>query len=341
MPLVVTSHSSDGTPRRHWRPYRMPRWQDNLVDSVFYLYPSRQDADTGSKQGACGFLVSIPWDHPKASASSRHVYAVSNYHAAVAGGASFIRLNTKEGQYGVIETDPCEWFWNAGADVAVYRLDGSVHFTNHTIWQYSHVGFDEVNCTAEVLREYQIGPGDDVFSVGRFVDVHGVQQNTPLIRAGIIASRGLVSVSAGLPWNKEMCWIVEMRSRTGFSGSPIYVYIPPWQPNFVEAPSRKYGNFFFGPWLLGIHSSQIPGSGDEQSSGSGMVSVVPCSALEAILVKNEKGRQERASYEERFINAPIAILESSGPSIRADNPSHREDFTSLVGAAAKKRPPAD
>lgn len=317
----------------------MPRWQDNLLDGVFYLYPSREDADNASNIGSCGFLVSIPWDHPRASASSRHVYAVSNYHAVIQGCDSIIRLNTKEGRSALIETDPVEWFWRRGADVAIYRIDGSVHFTDQTIWQYAYVGFEEVNCTEGVLREYQLGPGDDVFSVGRFVDIHGGQQNKPLVRSGIIASAGVVDVRTDsvIPWDKEACWIVEMRSRTGFSGSPVYVYISPWQPNFIEAPSRKYGNFFYGPWLLGIHSSQIPS--DEGSAGSGMAAVVPCGALEALLMQDDKVKQERVAYEDRFVDAPTAISELSVPPTKVENPQGREDFNRLLDEAVSGSKP--
>lgn len=331
-------YNTDQRQRQCWVPFRMPRWQDNLIDSVFYLYRTPEEAKEGANSGACGFLVSVPWDHPKASPSSRHIYAVSNYHAAVRGG-SVIRLNTKEGKSGIIETEPTEWFWRSGSDVAIYRIDGSVHFTAQTIWQYAHVDFNEVNCTANVLREFHLGPGDDVFSVGRFLDIHGIQQNTPLIRSGIIASRGLISIrtDSSVPWDKEECWIVEMRSRTGFSGSPVYAFIPPWQPNFIDAEARKYGNFFFGPWLLGIQSSQIPGDGDARSAGAGMAAVVPCSALESLLMQDEKVREERAAYEDRFVDAPTAISESSAPPTTDENPRHKEDFNSLLDAAVKGR----
>lgn len=336
MPWIVI-YGSTGVPRSIWKPLRMPRWQDKILDSVFYLYATREHAEQAKKSGACGFLVSVPWDHPMASDSSRHIYAVSNYHAAVRDGASIIRLNTKDGKSDVIETDPCEWHWQQGSDLAVYRIDGSVHFTSQTIWQFAHVDFSEMNCTDEILREYQLGPGDDVFSIGRFVDIHGIQKNTPLIRSGIIASKGVLPIRTDLPWQEETCWVVEMRSRSGFSGSPVFAYIPPWQPNFIEAPARKYGNFFYGPWLLGVHSSRIPGDIDSETSLSGMAAVVPCTALESLLMRNSKVREERAAYEARFIDAPTAILESSEPAETDSNPRHKEDFTALLNAAAKTK----
>jgi hypothetical protein len=313
----------------------MPRWHDNFVDSVFYLYESRAEADAASNFGACGFLISVPWDHPKASSTARHIYAVSNYHAVIQDRTSIIRLNTKDGLSGVVETDPEEWKWRPGADVAVYRFDGSKHFRADTIWQWAHVYLGEVNFTGEIQREYQIGPGDDVVSVGRFVDIHGIQQNTPLARSGIVASRGEVMIKTDkdkIPWEEEACWMVEMRSRSGFSGSPVYAYIPPWEASFIDAPKRQYGNFFHGPWLLGIHSSQIPGYRDERSAGSGMAAVVPCRKLEDLLVRDEKVRQERAAYEARFIDAPTAEAESASPT-KADNPRHKEDFNLLLGEA--------
>jgi hypothetical protein len=151
-----------------------------------------------------------------------------------------------------------------------------------------------------------------------------------------------VRTDSCIPWGEEQCWIVEMRSRTGFSGSPVYAYLPPWQPNFSKAPGRQYGNFFYGPWLLGVHSSQIPGGGDEHTAGSGMAAVVPCSALEALLAKDDKVREERAAYEARFIDAPTALSEASTASTEAvegSNPDHKEDFTRLLSAAARKREP--
>jgi hypothetical protein len=220
----------------------------------------------------------------------------------------------------------------------VYRIDPHSDMKERSIWKYSQIPFEEANLSHEMLREYQIGPGDEVVSAGRFVDIHGIQQITPLIRSGIIASKGPIPIRApkSLPWKEERVWMVEMRSRTGFSGSPVFVYIPPWQPNYVEGSARKYGNWFYGPWLLGVQSNEIPGELDEGTAGSGMSGVVPCSQLEDLLLRDEKVFNERAAFEDREVDRPTATAPFSAQSTTADNPRHREDSGSLLGAAVGK-----
>jgi hypothetical protein len=70
-----------------------------------------------------------------------------------------------------------------------------------------------------------VGPGDDAFMVGLYVDQPLGARNDPNARFGNVsrlASEGHpVEQGHGL---KEPSDVVDMRSRTGFSGSPVFVY---------------------------------------------------------------------------------------------------------------------
>lgn len=65
------------------------------------LYRSVEEAEGGQEYGGAGFLVSVPWETRPIAI---HMYAVTNYHVAIADGASVIRLNTKDDKSGYIKS---------------------------------------------------------------------------------------------------------------------------------------------------------------------------------------------------------------------------------------------
>jgi hypothetical protein len=72
----VTRLSSLGNPFECWEPV-LPRIPDFLLDSVIYLYSSRQNAQNGVKVGGTGFLVRESASMPGAPPA---IYAVTNSH---------------------------------------------------------------------------------------------------------------------------------------------------------------------------------------------------------------------------------------------------------------------
>jgi hypothetical protein len=67
-----------------------------------------------------------------------------------------------------------------------------------------------------------IGPGEDVFMVGRFMDHDGGAINQPAVRFGNIST---------MPANIKQpngvirpCYCIDLHSRAGFSGSPVYAF---------------------------------------------------------------------------------------------------------------------
>ncbi|MHB1219650.1 MAG: S1 family peptidase [Alphaproteobacteria bacterium] len=323
----------------------MPRWPQEMVDCTVFMYETAQDADLGTHSGGAGFLVAFAWEsNPKKS----HLYAVTNYHVAISGRASVIRLNTKDGRAsGHIETEPGEWFWRTGHDVAIYRIDSSRHPGFFSLYDFKALNFEENNLTQKTIDDYNLGIGDDVVSAGRFVDLSGTQRNEPLIRSGIISLMGPVSVRQdkdAVPWESELFHIAEMRSRTGFSGSPVYIYIDQLALRMVGTRVKVSPWTVHGPWLLGIQSGQYPlGTKKDEAAafGTSMVTVVPCSALADLLSRDKRVIAERREYEARFNAAPSVSLEAVRSPKADENPRHKEDFTSLLDAATRGNKPTD
>lgn len=145
------------------------------------------------------------------------MYAVTNRHVIEAGDLT-IRLNRKGGGIDVINTSEDDWCLHEdGDDVAVYSIDVGNWFRH---WS---VGTDTF-LTQEMIEAYTIGYGDDVFMVGRLVSQSSVQKNSPVIRFGNISL--MSDPSEPIRCNKEdrEAYLVECRSISGFSGSPVFVY---------------------------------------------------------------------------------------------------------------------
>jgi hypothetical protein len=103
--------------------------------------------------------------------------------------------------------------WHDIAAVPV-NLDGNVHDVTSAI--------DSLLLTEDVAKEYDIGPGDDVFMIGRFMDHDGGKTNEPAARFGHVST---TPTSIKQPTKSMLeSYIIDVHSRTGYSGSPVFVY---------------------------------------------------------------------------------------------------------------------
>lgn len=191
----------------------MPLIPDPFLHSIIYLYPSVDGARQGDRAGASGFLTAIPY---AAEPELSHVYAVTNAHA-IEGGATVIRLNTHGDAFEVLPLGRENWIYHPdGDDIAVAALAGLADFKFNTV------------SPKLFIREGAgwWGVGDEVFFPGRFVDHEGNQRNSPVVRFGNVAMKEVVRVLQEKrdPRRHQQSLLVEARSISGFSGSPVFVW---------------------------------------------------------------------------------------------------------------------
>jgi len=189
--------------------YGMPKIDPAILDSAFFLYENVDDARRGAAFGGTGFLVSYPMPIKNRPEKPVAIYGVTNWHVVCQDGFSIIRLNKKDGTHRTIETDPSDWhFIEGGNDVAVIHIP---------------INQDEDQfCLIPIALflsqdDERIGVGDDVFMIGRFIDYDGVERNAPSARFGNISMMPQ-------PVQGKESYCVDMHSRSGFSGSPVFVY---------------------------------------------------------------------------------------------------------------------
>ncbi len=190
----------------------MPRIPDALAQSIGFLYPSADAALRGEHAGGTAFLVSV------VARGESSTLVVTNIHVA-AGGCNSLRLNTRDAGFQVLNV--ANWvFHSDGDDIAVSRVDLPADRTE------SAIQWAEVAATQARLDELNAGVGDEVVMIGRFIAHDGRMRNAPLARFGNIAMMPGEPVVDGRGMKVE-AFLVEMRSLSGFSGSPAFVYMGP------------------------------------------------------------------------------------------------------------------
>jgi hypothetical protein len=242
----------------------MPRVPSLVCNAAFYLYPSVKDAKAGGNFGGTGFLIAVP-SKRHAKYGRAHIYAVTNWHVAVQG-SPVIRLNSKSGAPDILDFDADQWFFDGVHDIAVLplQIDPDLHSTT--------VLYSNMLVTERQIKDARIGPGDDVFMIGRFMDHDGGQSNRPALRFGNIAMDPTpIQQDNGV---RADAYCIDLHSRSGYSGSPVFVYRTP-HSDLEPPPIQRTSNFglpiqpssgvFF--LLLGIHFAQFPEMWEVTSRG--------------------------------------------------------------------------
>ena len=335
-------------------PIGMPHLPKEILESVFYLYPTLDDATNGTAFGGTGVFIAVPSDDPR---EGSHTYAVTNWHVAVRDGCSVMRVNRIDGGVEIFEFDSAEWeFRPRWHDLALMPMFG-VNKQQLKLVAISASLF----VTQDDEESKTIGPGDDIFMVGRFVDHDGKGANIPAVRFGNISvmdSRiDQVTEAMDLP-----SYILDMHSRTGFSGSPVFVYRTFGSELLIGDQYRNRTTRFLK--LLGLHWGSFPELWEIKSGAkpddeaikllatpnyvkgmSGMSLAIPAEAiLEMLNVPKHKRARKQATDAFQKANGPdlSPVAEgASAPPSTDENPTHQEDFSRLLDVAAKTPPQAD
>ena len=285
----------------------MYRINDEFLDCVFYLYPTKEDAIEGRKLGASGFLVSLK---SESDLKFPHIYAVTNRHVIRPLNnlsrdtvSLFIRLNTKEGKTEIIPTTSEDWIPHPNGDeIAVMPLP--ILFSN---LRFKTIPSDTL-VSESLVEKFNIGPGDEVFMVGRFINHEGKQRNLPSVRFGNISMMPLEPIISSWGMAQES-FTVEMRSLSGYSGSPVFVHMP----RFVQSRHGSIPEGYQpGDYLLGIDwchinfKSQAVDDNDLPIEvwvklNTGVAGVVPAWKIKEIFYEEELIKR-REKDEEEYLN---------------------------------------
>lgn len=293
--MSVLAYGSAGTPYTRSVRFGMPKLPPEAINLSVFLYKDSDDAKAGRKIGGSGFVASIPCRNPAYCV----LFFVTNWHVACRDGMSCVRVNKLGGGFEIFEYDPSEWTYSTKYDIAVIKAP-----INKNVHDFCAVTLDSF-LTRDIKKRASIGPGDDVFMVGRFVDIDNSDNMTPAVRFGHISLDPTPMEQANGAITDSYC--IDMHSRTGFSGSPVFVYRTlgsdltfPQPPGDSPVFITYKGNHLS---LLGIHWGQFPERWEVTENGSlrtettedlisgkryieglsGMTCVLPAWAIEEVL----------------------------------------------------------
>jgi hypothetical protein len=359
----VGCRSSAGTRYMRTIPVGMPKISSDLLDTVVYLYRDEEEAKAGKDFGGTGFLVTLPDETLPDRAV--YFYAVTNWHVAVKDGFSTIRVNNTDGSVDVFEFGPEDWLFLPKYDVAIIPIPFNPSRMKAACLP------SQIFVKKEMFGNNQapLGVGSDVFMIGRFIDHDGGQTNKPAARFGHLSILPAPIIQPNKIKADSFC--IDMHSRTGHSGSPVFVYRTPFSD--VGYVQNVHNNAYLG--LLGIHWGQFPELWEiekgvqpknESEAGtlilegqyvkglSGMACVLPAWTILEVLKMPEIVERRRKNTESVFMPklqndaTPIAETAKSSsaaakasPRAEDENPNHREDFNSLLNAAARTPPQDD
>lgn len=286
-----------------WVPVGMPRILRGLERCVFFLYGHNPQTGNLSGPGATGFFVSRA---SRTLAGLFHIYAVSNRHAVV--NYPCIRVNWGETGTRIIECDPTEWVWSDTDDLAALDVtDMILADDGRSVWggelssnnQWSFV-------TKDLASHHIVGIGDQTVMLGLFTDHARGARNVPVGRFGNLAALPDDTMPVSLGSRDDLArpaFLNDMRSRSGFSGSPVWIFKTPYDDmneigiGGVMQVARRPSAFLK---LLGVHRGQfreettiglLEGSralqsGDNIDIASSMTVVIPAWEIDMLLDKN-------------------------------------------------------
>lgn len=212
-----------------------------------------------------------------------------------------------------------------------------------------------IAATSDVLNANHMGLGDETFIVGLFRSHFGKERNVPIVRIGNLSAMRDEPVKAG-DYGYIDAYLVEARSIGGLSGSPVFVNRPPFQilqnGSIVQTTGLRH-------LLLGLvhghfdvsdlkNDTVVEDDGERKTSiNTGVGVVIPIEKIIETIEHPDLVELRAAAMAEHDKNNPSPTPdldfddEKPAHSVDSNNPTHKEDFTSLLGAAARKKPQGD
>lgn len=334
-----------------WRP-ALPRIPDILAKTVFYIYENEDDAREGYTDSATGFLFGVPSD---IFPNRYHVYAITNWHVVNQIKTPTLRINTLQGGFDVIRTEQDEWKPRESNCDLMYRsieLDDGKHDT----WFFD----SDYLMTKEFMFEQQIGAGDEVLMIGNFQTRGGKAKNLPTIRSGNIAQMPDEPMKNPYTGYDEESFVVEMRSASGYSGSPVILSLLGsrrfYVKNEIHGARPRYGTMEVQDdfKLLGIDWGHIAtkeflydGDGNKLPRSesvwinSAMAGVVPCWKLEEMIFSEEEIEMRKKKDEKRQKRIDQSQIRVDFEKEGKDRELTKEEFEDALRKIARPLKPDD
>jgi hypothetical protein len=199
------------------------RVPDEMLKCVVFVAVKlgTNDKVTTLTYGGTAFFVSCPHPTTSTDAKTTFPYLVTALHVAEANEHRdlMIRMNKRDGTV--------DWL-NIAAGRRWYTHPGDVSVDLALLPGISDEAFDykavpvSMFATDEVIKDCEIGPGDEVSVLGLFSHKAGDKKDHPIVRVGNIAMMPEEKIRVQ-KFGLIDAYLIEARSLGGISGSPVFV----------------------------------------------------------------------------------------------------------------------
>ena len=240
----------------------MPRIPPKFLNCVTYFYEDEVAARFGYNPRGTGFFIASP----TVIEGRSFPYLVTNQHI-IKEGLHTLRLEKRDGDgFNTLTIEPSKWFSLDKYDIAVTPLSATLQREHQMSLAHTSVFL-----TQERKEKEKIGVGEDVFMVGLYVDLPALGKRPPSVRFGNISMDPYPIEQFDGSVADSYC--IDMRSRGGYSGSPVFVYrTPGYDLEDQLAPNLSKASFLLSGAnhlsLLGIHWGQFPEIWEVTSEGN-------------------------------------------------------------------------
>ncbi len=205
-----------------WMPTGMPRLNSRIKNAIAFVYQTDPGSGKPTAVGTASIIGFPRIDSTNHWRAYRHAYAVTCRHV-VEDGANLIRINIQNGESRFIDCDPLEWVFHDDADLAAIDITASLCGDDDV----AVLPFEWLS-SQTYISDRQIDIGEDGFLLGLFAEEPGSRRNIIAARFGNLSI--LSSEEAPLLRSNGIrlsAHVFDMRLRTGFSGSPVFIYRTP------------------------------------------------------------------------------------------------------------------
>jgi hypothetical protein len=325
----------------------------NLLKTVvFFGVPSTTKTDE-MEYGGTGFLVSYreTVTHPYL-VTARHVAERLIQHQDT---GFVIRVNRVSGGFKEIPVSKIDWTFHPDptVDIAIseYTLVNTEWDAGYYVWEDRGI----------ILPDDDIWCGDPISIIGLFRLHYGSQRNMPFAHTGNVAMmpdknepipvKNVITDKVDLVYG----YLVEAQTLSGLSGSPVFAREPfalavqdpiGGAMPIVYNGTAKFLGLYTGAWdgepgeILA--ADRTPRGGVRVPVGVGVV--VPAEKISELIKESQTLQDKRKQriqdqLKDRAVSADSGFPIASNSAESSDeNPRHKEDFTGLLNAAARKKP---
>jgi hypothetical protein len=281
------------------------RVPDIVSKSVAFVMYRKKGSQELTCAGTC-FLVQYALATPGRAmqyiVTAQHVIAQIQKYSD--DGIVLVRANRLEGDITHIHSHCSNWLrhpTDSSVDVAVCQWqphDKSESEEKLALMDLIPFSVD-LFATADKLKEYDIGIGDEVFCIGLFSPFIGSAKNMPIVRMGAIALVPNEPIPTRKFGNIEAL-LIEIRSSGGLSGSPVFLY---YSGHRLFHGTVVHQGFFLmlglihGHWDIPEGALDIDVPFEDEKLNSGIAVVIPAQKL-AEVFEHPRLKRVRAEVEQ-------------------------------------------